>query len=654
MKARAAHAPYRVACLCVFAVLAFTGGSPSARAQSAAPAAAAAAPAYEDRLIGGGTLTPDISSGDYQSSADSSGLARSIRIDAVTSTLSQQGANAAPTLHENGIVVDTQWETSTLGAWSADGAVRIGGDDERLSGGNDNTSFTLHQRGMPFDGGWQADNALGDLNAPLINLERMQQRFVLSSGTMLGAETEWRGPAGLQIVAGGGEPGLYGGIKVPTFDTLGGSTETLGAQWSPAAHWTIGGEYAGAHNANIYYQPPDSTLLPPDVANQRISSDTGILSAAWQDAGTRAQVNLIDGTLDGNGSALGVWADASRTRGAFTQTFGAFHIEPNLAWGNQLITSDVEGGYYRLGYQSRRWTSDLGIDQVWSVSGKGSNSTFLNGDTRYQLSRDLGIGGVANVLLTSDGSHNTAWSLEGYVDDVNRYGTGRVQLDYATDSQTQDSTVTLQQTWALKPGLRLSTSLAVDRVTGDAVPGQPRPDSTIVRLAASGGGDLTARLSLDGTRAVGGCRAGPGRADDLRRHHAELSDRALLGVAAELLREPRRLLDSAGGEFTADSAGADPAGLPGPARRLPHAALPGSARRAFRAARRRRGVRFRAPERRHLPGRQRERTFRCRRERRAERHRDPRRALLGAHRFERALRLRRRGFRASRAHGAAG
>jgi hypothetical protein len=496
MKARTAHALHRVACLCIFGVLA--GGSPLVRAQSAAPAAAAP-PGYEDRLIGGGTLTPDISSGDYLSTSDSSGLARSLRIDGVTSTLSQQGANASPTLHENGIVVDTQWETSTFGAWSADGAARIGGDDERLGSGHDHTSFTLHQRGMPFDGGWQADNALGDLNAPLINLERMQQRFVLSAGTMLGAETEWRGPSGLQIVAGGGEPGLYGGIKVPTFNTLGGSTETLGAQWSPAAHWTIGGEYAGAHNANIYYQPPASNLLPQYVANQRISSDTGILSAAWQDAGTRAQVNVIDGTLDGSGSALGVWADASHTRGAFTQTLGAFHIEPNLAWGNQLITSDVEGGYYRLGYQSRRWTSDLGIDQVWSVSGKGSNSTFLNADTRYQLSRDLGVGGVANVLLTSDGSHNTAWSLEGYVDDVNRYGTGRVQLDYATNPQTQDSTVTLQQTWGLKAGQRLATSLAVDRITGDSIPGQPQPDSTIVRVAASGGGDLTARLSLDGT-----------------------------------------------------------------------------------------------------------------------------------------------------------
>jgi hypothetical protein len=497
MKARAAHALHRVACLCVFGVLAGTG-SPRAWGQSPG---GAAPPLYEDRLISGGTLTPDVSSGDYLSTSDPSGLARAIRIDAVASTLSQQGPNAAPTLHENGFVVDGQWETSTLGAWSADGAVRIGGDDERLGApGNDHTSFSLHQRGMPFDDGWQADNALGDLNAPLINLARVQPRFTLSSGTMLGAETEWRGPEGLQIVAGGGEPGLYSGIKVPTFDTLGGSTATLGAQWSPSPQWTIGGEYAGAHDANIYYQPPDSTLLVQNTANQqRISSNTGLLSAAWQEGGTRAQVNLIDGTLDGNSNALGVWADASHTWGAFTQNFGAFRIEPNLAWGNQLIMSDIEGGYYRLGYQSRRVTADFGIDEVVSVSGNGVKSTFLNGDARYQLSRDLGVGGVANVLLTSDGSRTTAWSVEGYVDDVNRYGTGRLQLDYATNAQAKDTTLTVQQTWALHAGTRLATSAAVDRVTTDAIPGLPQQDSTIVRLAAYGGGDLTARLSLDGT-----------------------------------------------------------------------------------------------------------------------------------------------------------
>jgi hypothetical protein len=495
LKARAARALRRAACggVLAAALLAGTG----ARAQS--PPGDAPAAVYEDRLIGGGALSPDISSGDYYSSTDTSGLARSVRVDGLVSVLTQEGANAAPTLHENGVVFDTQWETRAYGTWSAGGALRIGGDDDRLGTGTSHGSFVLHERGMPFDDGWQADNALGDLNAPLINLARTQPRFVLSSGTMLGAETEWRGPSGVQVVAGGGEPGIYGGIKVPTFDTLGGSTATVGAQWSPDPHWSLGGEYAGARDANIYFQPLDSTLLPPTVANQRISSNTGLLSGAWADGGNRAQVNLIDGTLDGNSNAFGVWADASHTHGAVTQSFGAFRIDPHLAWGNQLITSDVEGGYYRVGYQSRRWTADAGVDEVLSVSGNGVNSTFLNGDARYQLSRDWGVGSVANVLLTSDGSHNTSWSLEGYVDAINRYGSGRVQLDYATDPLTQDASITVQQDWTTRPGLRLASSASLDRVHTGAAPGLPQEDSTIVRLAAYGGGDLTARLSLDGS-----------------------------------------------------------------------------------------------------------------------------------------------------------
>ena len=495
MKARAAHALHRVACLCVLAVAALTG--PPAPAQDAP--ATGPPPAYEDRLLNGGTLAPDVSSGELFGSADSGGLARALRLDGVVSVLSQEGPNAAPSLHEDGVVMDAQWETARWGSWSADAAVRLGGDDERLSAGNSHGSFVLHQRGMPFDGGWQADNALGDLNTPLIELARSQPRFVLASGTMLGAETEWRGPSGVQLVAGGGEPGIYGGIKVPTFDTLGGSTASLGAQYSPAEHWSIGGEFAGAHDANIYYQPPGYTLLPPEVAEQRISSNTGLLSAAWQDGSTHAQMNFIDGTLDGNGNAFGAWADATHASGHITQSFGAFHIDPHLAWGNQLITSDVQGGYYRVGYQSRRWTADAGVDEVLSVSGNGVDSTFLNGDARYQLARDTGVGGIANVLLARDGSRNTSWSLEGYLDQVNGYGLGRLQVGYATDELTQDSSLTLQQNWNMATGARLATSAAVDRVHSALAPGLPAEDSTVVRLAAYGGGNLTARLSIDGS-----------------------------------------------------------------------------------------------------------------------------------------------------------
>jgi len=482
--------------------------SAPSEAQTAPQAPPAQASPYQDRYIAGGTLSPDISTGDYGTS-DTSGLARSIRMDGVVSVLDQEGPDASR-IHENGLIADAQWDTASYGAWSADAAARTGGSSRPGVGHDYGTaSFSLHQRGMPFDDGWRADNALGDINAPLINLARVQPRFLLAQGPMEGVESEWRGPSAVQFVAGAGEPGIYDGIKVPTFQTLGGSTATLGAQWAPASQWALGGEFAAARDVSLYYQPLGTTF-----ATERISSTTGFLTAAWQDGGSRAQINVIDGTVDGNGNSLGVWVDASRTQGAVTQSFGAFRIDPNLAWGNQLITSDAQGGYYRVDYQSRRWLADFGVDQVSSVSGTGSSTTFVNADARYQLSRDTGFGGVVNVRRSASAS---AWSVEAYLDNANSYGIGRGQVDYATDPQTRDATITLQQTWNMRAGTRLSTTAAVDRIRSTAITNVVQ-DSTIVRLAVYGGGDLTARLALDGSvqwaTAVQG-QAAPSRSADV-------------------------------------------------------------------------------------------------------------------------------------------
>ena len=144
----------------------------------------------------------------------------------------------------------SQWETATYGAWSLDASARTGGSDLGPAEQGQGGTFTLRQRGMPFDGGWQADNALGDLNAPDINLARFQPRFYLPTGSIQGLATEWHGPSNLQVVAGAGVPGLYDGIVVPDFRTLDGSTATAGAQWSPDAHWALGGQFMDARDVN--------------------------------------------------------------------------------------------------------------------------------------------------------------------------------------------------------------------------------------------------------------------------------------------------------------------------------------------------------------------------------------------------------------------
>ena len=455
----------------------------AAQAQSGLPAPAA--PVYQDKFIGGGSLPADISMGE-DATSDTSGLAHSLQIDGVVSALSSHGGGSDSNVSENGVVVKSQWETATYGDWSLDASARTGGSEAGSSEQGQGGVITLRQRGMPFDGDWQADNALGDVNSPDINMARIQPRFYLPTAPIQGLTTEWRGPEGLQVVAGGGVPGLYDGIVVPNFRTLDGSTATAGAQWSPASQWTVGGQLVEARDVNLATGPViDSAAL--------MSSTTGLLSAAWADGGEHVQMNLLDGNTNGK-TNVGTWVDASMVQGRFLQNAGLFRIDPNMTWGNQLISNDAQGGYYRLNYQSRQWLADVGIDEVRSVSGLGGDTTFLTGDTRYQLSRDWGLGGVANLSRTDGG---TSWSLEGYVDHANAAGTGRVQADFAETTAGQDATVTLTQAWSAPVGMRLSTSTAVERISG-AVTNGLEQDSTVLSIAAYGGGQFTTGLGLEG------------------------------------------------------------------------------------------------------------------------------------------------------------
>jgi hypothetical protein len=442
-------------------------------------------PVYQDKYISGGSLVPDISAGDGTS--DSQGLARSLQVDGVVSALSSRGSGSPANVVEDGAVVKSRWDTTAYGAWSLDASARTGGSDLGPSEQGQGGVLTLRQRGMPFDGDWQADNALGDINTPDIGLARLQPRFYLPTSPMQGFSTEWRGPGDLQVVAGGGVPGLFDGIEVPDFRTLDGSIATAGAQWSPASHWTVGGQFVDSHDVNLAIGSViDGAAL--------MSSTTGLLTAAWQNHGEHLELNLLDGDVSGKPNAVGGWVDGSITQGRFQQNAGIFRIDPNMTWGNQLISDDMQGGYYRLDYQSRQWLADVGIDEVRTVSGLGANTTFLTGDTRYQMSRDWGIGGIANISRT-DG--DTSWSLGGYVDHVNPLGTGRVQVDFANTPTGQDTTLTLNQAWSTLAGIRLSTSTYVERING-AIINDLEQDSTVLGLAANGGGQFTTRLGIEG------------------------------------------------------------------------------------------------------------------------------------------------------------
>src|ERR1035438_6885913 len=121
MKTRAKSTPRLAFGLCGLGGMVWLG---AAVAQSAAPAQPASWSAanlpgtslYQDSYIGGGSLAPDISKGDTESS-DSQGLARSLQVDGVVSALSSRGPGSPANVQENGIVAKSQWETVAYGAW---------------------------------------------------------------------------------------------------------------------------------------------------------------------------------------------------------------------------------------------------------------------------------------------------------------------------------------------------------------------------------------------------------------------------------------------------------------------------------------------------------------------------------------------------------
>jgi hypothetical protein len=448
------------------AVLCITG---LAALRCSAADEAPAAPAYEDKLIEGGNLTPlDSGEGDFQYNAD--GRARSWRVEGFGSYLDQGGVKK----HENGLVLSGRLDTLEYGAFSADATVRADGTT---------SVFSLWQRGLAFDGGWIANNGAGMLNTPSLDISRNQFRFYLPTFTTLGAQTEWlRNNGDLQLQASVGTPGLYDGLRVPGFSKIGGTIATVGAQLRLDRNVTIGLQVANANNV------PSST----DTENPtpKIDSRSAYAAMRVEDGTGWMQLNLLDSEINDTRHNVAVWFDREIRDGRYRWNYGLFQFDPNMVWGYTPINQDLRGGYVRTNYTSQQWTWSLGLDGVAPVTNEGTRGWFSTGNVRYQVDHSTGVG--ANLSARTG---SVPYSLGGsvFVDETSRFGSTRVQVDLVdARNQLRSQNLTLDQAWPTQVGMRLSTSLSLGQETS--------PGSNIKRVSAAvfGGLDLTNRLSLEG------------------------------------------------------------------------------------------------------------------------------------------------------------
>jgi len=457
----------------VLAVLGWSG----ARAQGATPAAQE--PAYRDRIIAPSQL--QALPADQDDEDDTDGPQRGFHLEAIASR-TERGDDS---YDEQGISIGGFRETSGLGTFSLE-ATLFDSNRDRFDGvgdGGPGGLVTLWQRDFWISDRWRLDNGFGVLNTPATPLQRNQYRFYLPTVAFAGASSEWHDDTnGLLLQGAAGRAGIYTGTRVVGFDVADGNVAAFNAQWRWAPGWTGAASFLGTQGRIV-----------PDDRGEAVfeTGDTEALYAtsAWQGARDGVQFNLLSSHA-GSASATGAWLDASARRGRYGHNYGAFYLGQGLAWGAYPISNDVQGGYYRINYQYARWSWNAGLDAIDSISGKGFDGLYASSFARYQASASLGYGGSLNLR---HGAGDTGYSAQAFVDHRGDWGQARWQFDTAHGNGNDSWQVGIDQSFPLREGRRLSTSLSYGSLDYGFGP------SRTTTVALYGGRDLGDRISIDGS-----------------------------------------------------------------------------------------------------------------------------------------------------------
>ncbi|MCL1634977.1 carboxypeptidase-like regulatory domain-containing protein [Luteimonas sp. SX5] len=434
---------------------------------------------YRDRIIAAESLAP--LPPDDEEPVDAGGLPRAYHLEAVAAR-TERGDE---TFNEEGIAAGGFWETPAWGSFSLDATLFHSNRDRFEQDSGWGGAATLWQRNLYVDGGWHLDNGLGAINTPSLGLQRGQYRFFLPTVPFAGVSSQaTQSASGVTFYGAVGRAGLYNGTRVVGFDLADGYVASAGAQWQWAPGWTGAASYLGTHGRIEPDDTGEATFV--DDETHAVHVATG-----WEGERDTVQFNALASDAE-EGRAQGAWIDASARRGRYRHNYGLFSLDPGLAWGALPINNDIRGGYYRIAYQFARWSWNLGLDDIRSISGEGFDGQYGTGFARYQASSTFGYGGSLSMRHTPENTY----AAQLFADKSMRWGQTRLQFDLAEggDGGGDSWLASVDQAFPMRGGARLSASLAYGELSYD---GEPATATTTVALY--GGRDLTDTLSIDGT-----------------------------------------------------------------------------------------------------------------------------------------------------------
>ena len=387
--------------------------------------------AYEDRVMDPNSVPAQRNDDTTTLNTDAEGFRAYLGEARIGHAQNNSGASAT----EYGLRGEYRQETLNYGEYVAQADVRSRQGDPTTSIGTlgsanqkNSARITLRNLGFPLTTQIFADTALGDQASQLTDAFGRSYRASLGSSTVRGVSThilarEFDARFGI-----GERGGLVGG-PYPGFEKTQGLLAWGGYTQRFGTDAFVGGQINHATDMPLY---GSGLGIGSGIANG-ISTvpGTNVTSAAVAlgygsdlvDAGaSRARISLVSSNSSSASfgqkkSAFGAFVEGGFRSGDYRHELGTFWAQPNLRFGDSVMTSDNRGAYWRVDHRGTRLNWGLGADFEETNPSRAAERLAqrrigLNGNAQYRVDRQTTVGG--NMSLADTRYQNSdAYSVTG-------------------------------------------------------------------------------------------------------------------------------------------------------------------------------------------------------------------------------------------------
>jgi cell division protein FtsN len=323
---------------------------------------------------------------------------------------------------------------------------------------NSDVMFTLRQTGAPVADHWTMNNTIGFQRTLISSLMNGGYRVRLPTSPLFGLSGQLIN-SNKDFMWFTGNTGYYEGTALRQFQEDGGKLIGGAYQHEITPMFWLGGEVVN-FTGNDFVREHSSVL------------------AAGQYARPDRTMEYDFHMLADDDSNLGLWVDGMQfLAGNYQLRYGAFYLQPDLAWMDRPIANNQTGLYVRADKQAFLYTLSAGYDYMETgldtsnfLPSTRTHSTFFNGN--YRVNRKLTLGLNANLGLRSiDSVQNedqTFWRLSNFLFYQFPIGTSRLEL-YASGLSSEINSnddgrqgVRLSHDWRMPQSLRLTTEVRLE------------------------------------------------------------------------------------------------------------------------------------------------------------------------------------------------